>query len=98
MTSSFYIPLSRERFLKAIWKTSAGFMLPGFLAEALAVTPTVTQGPYYPLADDIRLDKDNDLIRLNDSLTLATGVISWVSGTVYDVNNELAPEVRPLMG
>ena len=83
----FHVPLSRERFLKAMFKASAGFMLPGFLAEALAVTPTVTQGPYYPLADDIPLDKDNDLVRLNDNLTLATGSIEWVSGVVYDVNN-----------
>jgi hypothetical protein len=42
--SSFHIPLSRDRSLKAIFKASAGFMLPGFLAEALAVTPTVTKG------------------------------------------------------
>ena len=68
-------------------QASAGFTLPGYLAEALAVTPTVTQGPFYPLADDIPLDKDNDLIRLNDNLTVATGIITWVTGTVYDVNN-----------
>src|SRR5688572_31443237 len=83
---AFHAPMSRERFLRAMSKASAGFMLPGFLAEALAVTPTVTQGPYYPLADDIPLDKDNDLVRLNDSLTLATGVIEHLSGTVYDAN------------
>ena len=81
---AFHIPLSRERFLRSLFKASAGFMLPGFLAEALSVTPTVTQGPYYPLADDIPLDKDNDLVRLGDSLTLATGVIEHISGTVYD--------------
>lgn len=83
---AFHIPLSRQRFLKAIFKASAGFMLPGFLGEALAATPTVTQGPYYPLADDIPLDKDNDLVRVNDSLTLATGVIEHITGTVYDAN------------
>jgi protocatechuate 3,4-dioxygenase beta subunit len=86
----FYIPLNRRRFMDAIFKASAAFTLPGFLAEALAVTPTVTQGPYYPLADDIPLDKDNDLVRLNDSLTLATGIITWVTGTVYDVNGSPA--------
>lgn len=81
---AFHVPVSRARFLRSLARVSAGFTLPGFLAEALAVTPTVTQGPYYPLADDIPLDKDNDLVRLNDNLTLATGVISWVTGTVYD--------------
>jgi protocatechuate 3,4-dioxygenase beta subunit len=78
--------MSRQRFLKAMFTASAGFTMPGFLAEALSVTPTVTQGPYYPLADDIPLDKDNDLVQLNDNLTLANGVVTWVTGTVYDSN------------
>jgi hypothetical protein len=52
---TFYIPLERRRFLKAIAIASAGFTLPGFLAEAIGTTPLVTQGPYYPLADDIAL-------------------------------------------
>ncbi len=82
----FYIPLNRRRFMDAIFKASAAFSLPGYMAEALSATPTVTQGPYYPLADDIPLDKDNDLIRLNDNLTLATGIITWVTGTVYESN------------
>jgi protocatechuate 3,4-dioxygenase beta subunit len=60
--------------------------LPGYLAEALAATPTVTQGPYYPLADDIPLDKDNDLVQLNDNLTSAAGVITYVTGRVLDAN------------
>ena len=86
-STSFHIPMGRDKFMKAIFAASAGFTLKGFLAEALAATPTVTQGPYYPLADDIPLDKDNDLIRLNDNLTLATGEINWITGTVYDANN-----------
>ena len=66
-------------------KASLGFTLPGFLAEALAVTPSVTEGPFYPLADDIPLDKDNDLVQLNDNLTLANGIeINVVTGTVFD--------------
>ena len=65
---------------------SLGFTLPGFLAEAFAVTPTVTEGPFYPLADDIPLDKDNDLVQLNDHLTLATGEINGITGTVYHAN------------
>ena len=65
----FYIPLGRRRFLKSLAVASAGFTLPGCLAEALTFTPEVTQGPYYPLANNIPLDKDNDLIYLKDSLT-----------------------------
>jgi protocatechuate 3,4-dioxygenase beta subunit len=63
---------------------SAGFTLPGYLAEALTISPTVTQGPYYPLVNNIPLDKDNDLVHLNDSLTAATGTITHVSGRVLD--------------
>src|SRR5438445_11799052 len=82
----FYIPLGRRRFLKAIAAASAGFTLPGYLAEALTYAPEVTQGPYYPLASNIPLDKDNDLIYLNDSLTRATGLITYVTGRVLDAS------------
>ncbi len=80
----FYIPLNRRRFLRAIGIASAGFTLPGYLAEALTVTPQVTQGPYYPLPNNIPLDKDNDLIYLNSSLTRAVGKISYLTGRILD--------------
>src|SRR5215813_8869864 len=80
--AAFYIPLGRERFLKSLAVASAGFALPGYLAEALTYTPEVTQGPYYPLANNIPLDKDNDLIYLNDNLTRATGLITYITGRV----------------
>lgn len=83
---SFHIPLNRRRFFKSMAAASAGFTLPGFLAEALTLTPTVTQGPYYPLADDIPLDKDNDLVQLNDNLTAAGGVVTHVSGRILDAS------------
>jgi protocatechuate 3,4-dioxygenase beta subunit len=82
--TAFYIPLERRRFLKSLAAVSVGFTLPGYLAEALILTPQVTQGPYYPLAANIPLDKDADLIYLNDSLTAATGMVSYVSGRVLD--------------
>jgi protocatechuate 3,4-dioxygenase beta subunit len=81
---SFYIPLERRKFLKSIGLASAGFLLPGYLAEALTIAPQVTQGPYYPLAANIPLDDDNDLIYLNDSTTAATGLITYLSGRVLD--------------
>ena len=43
----FYIPLNRRRFFKAIALASAGFTLPGYMAEALTLSPTVTQGPWH---------------------------------------------------
>ena len=68
---SFHIPIDRRRFFKSMAIVSAGFTLPGYLAEALTVSPIVTQGPYYPLASNIPLDKDNDLVQLNDNLIVA---------------------------
>src|SRR5258707_15872520 len=81
---SFHIPLGRRRFLKSLAIASAGFSLPGYLAEALTYAPEVTQGPYYPLANNIPLDKDNDLIYLNNSLTPASGLVTYVTGRVLD--------------
>jgi protocatechuate 3,4-dioxygenase beta subunit len=56
--------------------------LPGYLAEALTLSPIVTQGPYYPLANNIPLDKDNDLVQLNDNTTIAGGIVTYINGRV----------------
>jgi protocatechuate 3,4-dioxygenase beta subunit len=83
---TFHIPVDRRRFFKSMAAVSAGFTLSGYLAEALTATPGSTQGPFYPLADDIALDKDNDLVQLGDNLTAATGTITYVIGRVLDTN------------
>jgi protocatechuate 3,4-dioxygenase beta subunit len=83
---AFHIPCDRRRFFKSMAIASAGYTLSGYLAEALTASPIVTQGPFYPLADDIPLDKDNDLVQLNDNLTLATGQITYITGRVLDTN------------
>ena len=85
-TGVFYAPIDRRRFFKSMALASAGFTLPGYLAEALTTSPIVTQGPYYPLASNIPLDKDNDLVQLNDNLTIASGIVSYISGRVLDSN------------
>ena len=46
------------------------------------LTPDGTEGPFYP--DKLPLDRDNDLIIINDSVTPAVGQISHVSGTIRD--------------
>jgi protocatechuate 3,4-dioxygenase beta subunit len=79
---SFYIPLNRRRFMRAIGLASGGFTMKGFLAEALTIAPQVTQGPYYPTMATMPLDKDNDLIYLNDNLTRAIGKITYLTGRV----------------
>ena len=82
----FHIPVDRRRFLKSMAIASAGYTLSGYLAEALTATAITTQGPYYPLADDIPLDKDNDLVKLGDSLTAAAGTITYITGRVLDTS------------
>jgi protocatechuate 3,4-dioxygenase beta subunit len=81
---AFYIPLERRKFLKSLALASAGFTLPGYLAEALTLTPNCTQGPYYPRAVNIPLDDDNDLVELNDNMTIASGIVTYLSGYVLD--------------
>jgi len=80
----FYVPIDRRRFFKSMALASAGFTLPGYLAEALVITPQMTQGPYYPLANNIPLDKDNDLVQLNDNTSIAAGIVTYLSGRVLD--------------
>ncbi|MGI8603579.1 MAG: intradiol ring-cleavage dioxygenase [Verrucomicrobiales bacterium] len=81
---SFHIPLNRRRLLKSLAMTSSGFALPGCLAEALTLTPQQTQGPLYPRAANIPLDKDNDLVQLTDQLSPANGIVTYVTGRVLD--------------
>src|SRR5437762_7167404 len=83
---AFHIPIGRRRFFKSMAVASAGFTLPGYLAEALTITPQVTQGPYYPLANNVPLDKDNDLVQLNDNTSQAAGIITYVSGRILDAS------------
>src|SRR5256885_12410093 len=78
----FYIPIDRRRFFKSMALVSAGFTLPGYLAEALTLSPLVTQGPYYPLAANIPLDKDNDLVQLTDNTSVASGIVTYIHGRV----------------
>ena len=62
----------------------------GALADALTqtrvLTPSQTEGPFYP--DKLPLDTDNDLIVVNDQLTSAVGEVSYVSGRILDARGE----------
>ena len=78
----FHIPLERRRFLKAMALASGAWTFPGYLAEALTIAPRVTQGPYYPTPNTMPLEKDNDLIYVNDNLTRAIGKITYLTGRV----------------
>ena len=75
---------TRRQVLRKLAAGGAFYTVSGLFAEALTLTPQVTQGPFYPVAKNIPLDKDNDLVHLDDHLTPASGVITYVSGRVLD--------------
>jgi protocatechuate 3,4-dioxygenase beta subunit len=72
--------LNRRFFLSRIGLAAAFFTAPGAYAEELTHTPPQTEGPFYP--DHLPLDTDNDLLIVNDSLTPASGEVTYVSGRV----------------
>lgn len=81
ITPPFGIHLPRRRFLHGLGLAGAAlFTTPGLFAEELALTPRVTEGPFYP--DKMPLDTDNDLILLNDSITPALGEITHLGGRI----------------
>lgn len=59
---------------------------PGLFAEHLVATPKSTEGPFYP--DKLPLDKDNDLILINDSTTPAIGQVTHLTGEILDVKGQ----------
>jgi protocatechuate 3,4-dioxygenase beta subunit len=81
--------LTRRSFLQTSIQLSPFFSTPGLFAERLSLTPHQTEGPFYP--DLLPLDTDNDLLILNDSLTPAVGIVTYLSGTVSDKNGSPIP-------
>src|SRR6266581_3538479 len=83
---------TRRHFIQEAAVSAASLALPTFwatagaFAEALALTPPQTEGPFYP--DHLPLDTDNDLIIVNDNLTPALGEVTWVSGRVLDARGD----------
>lgn len=85
---------TRRQFLVGLAATSGALLLPAPLLRAagqLDPTPPQTAGPFYP--DELPLDRDNDLIRINDG-GKAKGVISNVYGRVLDRSGAPVPEAR----
>ncbi len=62
----------------------AFFTTRGLFAEELFRTPSLTEGPYYP--DKLPLDRDNDLIIINNSITPAVGEITHLTGRILTRN------------
>lgn len=86
MKSSIYLP-PRRSFIRqsivgaAALTGSAFFTRPGLFADEL-LTPSMTEGPFYP--DKLPLDTDNDLLVLNDAITPAVGEVTHFTGKVMD--------------
>lgn len=76
----------RRRFLGRLGLAAGFFTVPGLYAEALTLTPSQTEGPFYP--DRLPLDTDNDLLVLNDSTTPSAGIVTWLSGRILDARGE----------
>jgi protocatechuate 3,4-dioxygenase, beta subunit len=77
--------LPRRHFLqRATLATAALFTVPGAFAEALTLTPKMTEGPFYP--DKLPLDTDNDLLRINDKTTPAIGEITHLTGRIISAS------------
>jgi protocatechuate 3,4-dioxygenase, beta subunit len=89
MTVQSRIP-SRRHFLKGIGVAAAGAAFPawcgarGAFADLLALTPSQTEGPFYP--NKLPLDTDNDLIVVNDGVTPAVGEITHLTGRILDAS------------
>lgn len=67
------------------------FERPGLFADLL-LTPSMTEGPFYP--NPLPLDTDNDLLILNDAITPAVGEVTHLSGTVMDRTGSPIPNAR----
>ena len=79
----------RELLKKGILSTSALFAVPEFAKAAAGqcaplITPAQTEGPFYPVADQV--DKDADLIIVDGSKQIAQGQIVIVQGVIVDQN------------
>lgn len=84
---------TRRRFLIGL-AASGPLLLPAPLLRAtgqLDPTPPQSAGPFYP--DELPLDHDNDLIRI-DNGEKAKGVITNVYGRVLDLNGAPVPKAR----
>ena len=78
---------SRRRFLAQLAATGALAALPAWaFAEELTRTPKQTEGPFYP--DKLPLDTDNDLLIVNDAITLGVGTVTHLTGRVLDAKGQ----------
>lgn len=78
----------RRRFLGRAVSAATVFAAAGcassHVGEHLARTPYQGPGPFYP--DELPLDTDNDLVRINEATSAAVGEITHLGGRVLDIH------------
>lgn len=77
---------SRREFVRGVMAAGAFAAAPGAFAEALTLTPEMTEGPFYP--DKLPRDTDNDLLIINDGMTTDIGEITHLTGKVLDADGK----------
>lgn len=83
---AFHIRLDRRNLLRSLLLTTGGIITGEIHAEALALTPRATEGPYYP--DHLPLDQDNDLTQILGGKAPAGGIITEFGGRLLDVDGK----------
>ena len=78
--------LNRRQVIQGFALAAAGSLARELWADELAVTPRLTEGPFYP--DRLPLDTDNDLIIVNESATPALGEVTHLTGRVLSRSGE----------
>src|SRR5262245_52669317 len=79
--------LDRRRFLAGLASAGvAAFTPSGLFAQQLVETGTTPEGPFYP--DKLPLDTDNDLLIINDAITLGVGEITHLTGRVLTTSGQ----------
>jgi protocatechuate 3,4-dioxygenase beta subunit len=77
---------SRRTFLGTLALGATAFSARGAFAEELTRTPTANEGPFYPTK--LPLDTDNDLLVINDAITLSVGEVTHLGGRILDAKGE----------
>jgi protocatechuate 3,4-dioxygenase beta subunit len=83
--------LSRRYFLRNTAFGTALLTTPGLFAEQLFLTPSMTEGPFYP--DKLPLDVDNDLLIINDNITPAVGEVTNLTGRILNASGSPLKDV-----
>jgi protocatechuate 3,4-dioxygenase, beta subunit len=81
----FQSSISRRQLLAGLGSGALLLTAPGAFAERL-LTPAQTLGPFYP--DQLPLDRDNDLLIVDDHQTPASGTVVHLYGLILDAHGK----------